>query len=437
MAQGDVSNAKDDSRFYSEDRGGGASDLAADLSHRASDLTAGASHVYESGAQARWDVGAPAAWEIDTSVNDTDAGYLYVYESGGNGVRLTMSAGGVVTARVNGTDIGTVTIPNLDGSGDRCVISWSMEANPLTTGASDAVRSEVRVWNVDEGGFDQLVVTHAAVGSANATAVWLASNAAGGNAWSGRATRLRFSAGRFHPASEAREDFVTLTNAPSLALDTRLEVPVPTRDSGVGAHDYFAGPVYQAVAAGLAQTDLRQVGPVWNEHYRDTPDQDQSPPANRGFADPDGDGFTMLGQYLLHRPVPLTANRLKVRVHVQAWRTDAGDDDNVVIRCYSMNRPPVSVINAGAVVPSWSRYYQTVTVNADHGNGTTGGAWYTFDLLQVAREPNGAGTWVCLAFAVADRGGVGLTTAQRWRVRAWVGEAGYEDAPGELPEGGA
>lgn len=433
MAQGDVANAKDDTRFYGEDGGSGLSDLATDLSHQADDVSVGTNSIYESGAQSRWNVTGTACWELDVDMDNADTGYLYSYETAGSGVRLELASGGVVSARVDSTEITNITVPDLGPLDDRVVISWSVEPNPLTTGASDALRSELRAWNVDHSSYVQSVVTHAAPTSISTTAIWLARTTGGSAAFSGSTTRVRFSAGRFHPASEAREDLVATTTAPSLTLETRKEVPVPTRASGIAAHDYFAGPIYMAVGAGLDQQDLRQAGFVLNEQSRDAPDLDETFTTTRSISVPDAAGYTMLGQYLAYRPIPKTCNRLKVRVHVQAWRDGgAGDDDNIVIRIYSMNRPPDGLANAN-LEPAWDRRFQAITVNADHGSGTTGGAWFTFSLLRVVRADNGFGTWLGLAFDVQDAGGAGSTADQRWRVRAWTVEPGLELVDGDLP----
>lgn len=436
MAQGDEPNAKDDTRFYGTDRGSGWSDLAEDVSHQATNLTVGTNCIYQSSASARWDVSAPAAWELDIDANDTDAGYLFTYEDSGNGVRLEMSSGGVIDAYVDGASVAQVTIPDIDAGGDNVIVSWSMEANPLTTGASDAVRSELRVYNVDDSSYAQAVAEHAEVSSATATAIWGASATGGTNAYTGTVNEVRFSAGRFHPASEMYQDFVSTTSAPTLVLASRREVPVPTRASGVGAHDQLAGPVYQSVGAGLLQADLRQAGHILSELYVDPPDLSNSYPANRELADPDGDGFTMLGQYLRLRPVPRTCNRLKVRVHLQCWRTDANAPDEVYVRVYTMNRPPTGLVNIPPPQPPWLRFYGEQTRENNDGSGTTGGAYLTFDEIEVVRTPGGGGTWLALAFDVRDAGGVGPTSAQRWRVRSWSVEPGIEEVAGEFPIGG-
>ena len=198
----------------------------------------------------------------------------------------------------------------------------------------------------------------------------------------------------------------------------------------MGDHDFFTGPIYMAEASALEQSDLRQAGYIWNEEYRDIPTQDEVFTANRALVVA---GFTMLGQHLLYRPVPLTCNRLAVRVQVQAFR-GAGDDDDIVIRCYTMNRPPVAPVNQVGP-PAWQRFFASVTVNANDGSGNTGGDWYDFPLVKIMRTENSEGTWLALAFDVQDAGGAGSTADQDWRVRAWTGEPGLRLVDGGLPLG--
>lgn len=432
MAQGDESNAKDDTRFLSRDPATGGTGLEVDLSHQADNLSVGTSSVYEASG-ARWDF-TTLPWAVDVALvmNDTSAGYLYSRETGGLGIRLQATAGDI-EALVDGVVVATVT-PVDAANEDEQVITWSMEANPLTTGASDAARSELRCYNRSSGGYVQHVVTHAMPSAAAATAIWGARTTAGADAFDGQLLELRWSVGRFHPASETREDFVALTAPPTLVFESRREVPVPTRDSDVGAHGQFAGPVYQAVAAALHQTDLRQAGAIVAELYRSPATLDNSPLTVRRLDDPDGDGFILHGSFLVHRPVPRPANRLQVRVHVQAWRVDAELPSPITIRCYSMARTPLGLAGNAGPLPAWTRFYQEVEVEANDGSGTTGGAWYTFDPLRIARDGTGDGTYLALAWSVG--GDAELADNQRFRIRAWTVEPGIVDTAGDLPLGG-
>lgn len=435
MAQGDESNAKDDTRFYAV--GASVTACVTDLSHQADNITAGTSSAWEASGT-RWDF-TTRPWCVDLVVtcSSTQNGYLYSRETGGNGIRLSIAAGPIVEARVDGTLVASVTVTGIT-TAEGLAVSWSMEANPLTTGAGDAVASYLHVINTTDSTFFSARELHAAPTAAPtaaaAIAIWGAQTAAGASRFTGTITLCRWSVGRVHPAAESREDLVGLTAAPTLAFSSRLERPVPTRASGIGAAGYFAGPVWQFAARALKEVDLRQASGVMQLLPRSAPTLSNAPAAVRSWASPDGDGYVFFGQYLAHVPLPLPVNRLQVRVQLQCWRVDADPPDYVRVRCYSMNRPPGPGV-VGNAPQAWTRFFVTESALVDDGSGTTGGAWYSFDPLLCARDKSGRGTWLALAFLVEDDGGGGVAD-QRWRVRSWTVEPGIIDSAGALPLGG-
>jgi hypothetical protein len=434
MAQGDEPNAKDDTRFYAV--GASITALTTDLSHQADNLTAGTSSVWELDS-ARWSESTlPWCVEAVITCTNSDGGYIYTHESASAGLRIQIHAGPSIRAHINNGGIAAMTIaPAGVGAGaETLVVSWSCEANPLTTGAGNAARSTLRCWNVTDGTYTMATTTHVVPTDATGRAIWGAADATGTTAFTGGITEIRWSVGRHHPACESREDFDALTAAPTLVFSPRREIPVPTRASGVGDDGMFAGPVYMAVSAALRQQDIRQASALVGECYIDDPAQDTTPPAVRQLVDPNGSTLWFLGQYFERRPVPRTCNRLHVRVHIQAYRVDASPPDDIRVRVYSSNRPHGTGTVNGALAGLVS-FYQEITVNSADGNGTTGGAWYTFDPLRIARTTGQEGTWLALAFIVEDDGGGGIAD-QRWRVRAWHVEPGVIDSGGELPLGG-
>jgi hypothetical protein len=432
--QGDVANAKDDTRFLAV--GASITALTTDLSQYADNLTAGTGCVHENDA-ARWsEATPPLALEMLITANSTDTGYLYTHESAAAGLRISVAAGPIIEIRVNnGLATGSLTLTGIAGTRESLLVRWSIEANVFTTGAANAYRSNLSVWNITDGTYFKTTATHVVPVDATGSAIFGARTTAGSAAYTGDITAVRWSVGRYHPAAEAREDFIATTSAPTLAFESRLEVPVPTRASGAGDDGMFAGPVFMAAAASLRLADIRQASPQLAETYRDTPTQDTSPPAVRQWLDPDGSGLWFLGQHLEHRAVPRTTNRLHVRLHVQAWRVDASGPDDVVVRVYSMSRPPGPGMVNGPPASPWVKFYQEVTINSADGSGTTGGAWYSLDPLRIARDPSHDGTWLAIAVHVVDANGGGIAD-QRWRVRAWSVEPGVIDSSGELPLGG-
>lgn len=432
--QGDVARAKDDTRFYAT--GASITALTTDLSQYADNVTAGTSCVHESDA-ARWSEAAPPLCiEMLFTANSTDTGYLYTHESTTAGLRIQVAAGPIVQIYVNnGIVTSSVTLTGIAGTREDLLVQWSMAPNVYTTGSGNAYRSRLSVWNITDGTYFQSTVTHAVPVDATGSAIFGARSTAGGSAYTGVITAARWSVGRHHPSTEAREDFIATSSTPTLAFATRREVPVPTRASGAGDDGRFAGPIYMAAAASLRLADIRQASAMVAEDYRDTPTQDTTPPVVRQWLDPDGSTLWFLGQHLEHRAVPRTCNRLHVRVHVQAWRVDASGPDDVVLRVYSMSRPPGPGMVNGPPAAPWVRFYQEVTINSADGSGTTGGAWYDLDPLRIARDPTHDGTWLAIAVHVVDANGGGIAD-QRWRVRAWSVEPGVIDSAGELPLGG-
>lgn len=434
MAQGDEPNAKDDTRLYAT--GASITNCTTDLSQYASDLTAGTGCVYAADS-ARWsEATLPWAVELVCTANSTDTGYMYYHASTSAGLRLEMTAGPVLEARVNGAVSATlsVTVSGVGGTREDLVVAWTMEANVFTTGASDAAISWLRCWNTTDSTYFETWATHAVPVDATGQAIWGARTTAGSGAYTGVITEIRWSVGRTHPPAEVREDLIATTSAPTLAFQPRREIPVPTKASGAGDDGMFVGPVLMAASAGLRQLDIRQAGAVLSELYRDASTLNESPAAIRSLADPDGSAFTFYGQFLHHRPIPRTCNRLLVRVHIQSWRTDMASPDTVNIRCYSMRRPP-GPGPANKLPEPWTRFYVEEAVTAEHGSGTTGGVWVTFDPLMIARDRSQQGSWFCLAFSVTEDLGMD-TSAQAWRIRAWTIEPGVIDSAGEIPLGG-
>ena len=79
------------------------------------------------------------------SSNSTDTGTLIYHGSTGGtvGYRVKMAAGGQMTFTQSGGDVITATLPDVDGFVRLYECSICTRPNPLTTGASDAMITEV------------------------------------------------------------------------------------------------------------------------------------------------------------------------------------------------------------------------------------------------------------------------------------------------------
>jgi hypothetical protein len=148
--QGDVANAKDDTRFLAV--GASITALTTDLSQYADNLTAGTGCVHENDA-ARWSEAAPPLTvEMLFTANSTDTGYLYTHESAAAGLRLSVAAGPIIEIRVNnGLATASLTLTGIAGSRESLLVRWSIEPNVFTTGAANAYRSNLSVWNITDG----------------------------------------------------------------------------------------------------------------------------------------------------------------------------------------------------------------------------------------------------------------------------------------------
>lgn len=198
----------------------------------------------------------------------------------------------------------------------------------------------------------------------------------------------------------------------------KLEFPVPDRASGIGNDGELEGPVLAMAAKAQQKSDLRLCGPLVNE----VTTGDWAEDSTWVMTDPDDASFEWHAELIKRRPVPLQCNRVVFRAHVQ--QNDAAADD-LVVRFYVSDRP--GLIQAPASPNAPTRYYDTVTRNADDGTSVPGGAWIYSDPIRIARDDdNFSYFWIGLdGSAVTD-----------YRVRAWSVEPIYDDDPTAFGGGG-
>lgn len=416
-----------DTVFFGDSTTGIPGELRVDESQVATDMTAGATWIYEASPATRYSE-ATEEWTVDAVVemDNADTGFIFatapsqrfsirVGETAGL-VRIRLGIGGV------NTTIASLTAPGVSASPQRFLISWASEANPLTTGASDAARSELRIWNLDTGEYDQTVATHAFRDTGNGTATWAAQTTAGGTPFSGTLYAARFGQA-FHHSRTVRESFVDNVVAPTLHGSARREVLVPTSTTGIGDDGEFAGPIYLQAALDNQQKDLWLVGPLVNEQYWDLVNHNGGLTASSvvwTVPDPDQTGRHLYLAYLYRRPVPLGVTQVAARVFVQQYRGDANPADNLHISLHSMSQPGPHTRPTTSPL-EYTRYVATVSNADDHGSGSTAGEWYDLGPINIAKDKRGY-TYLCLGFRVSDAGGAGSTDDQLWRVKAFVVE---------------
>jgi len=425
--QGSQANAKDDTLYYAL-RGGAFANLATDLSQHLDNQTAGASWTSEASPAPRFNVTTTWTIEVLCDTDNNDTGYFLSYASGGSLLRFSLNGSGTVEAYLGASLLGSLALPGIGAGAEEFVIAWACEPNVLTTGAGDALRSELRAWNVTDGTYSQTTFTHAVRSSGTGDLVCWASSAAGANAFVGTARGIRISAGRFRTATETREDWIGSTSAPTITGQTRLEAIVAepaTGGAGVEINEpgAFAGPVLAQAAASAGQNDLRTWSPTGHASYFERPALEGStftgqPTAWRRAASVAT--YTLLGAYVLRRRLPPRATQVKIRINVQQWRTAGVTADRLNFRVWVANRPPAPV--AGVTdhdQPLATRSTANVQLATSHGSGAAAGEWLDLGLVDVVR--NGAGwSWIMLGVRLEDLSGTPANN--RLRIHAFTAD---------------
>lgn len=414
--RGDQAHAKDDTRLLLE---WGVS-ATADLSQRATNLTSFLGGSYEA-PSARTAVASPREITAQFSVDNADSGYLVNHGNTGGTTYYRMRVDGsgnlICEDDVNGSIFGSVALPGVDATADQFTAQWCTTHNRvLTTGASDAVRHELFIYNHTDSSWHLQQATSAAhtpSASDSFTANGLWNGATITNAMSAGSSIHWIRVGvRFHSTTEANEEWVSATSAPSNDGESRVqEAPLPVR---MGEDSEFAGPQYLYAARAHNRNTLRLLSNLVNMACQAPPtyEDDIKDQVNDSWVgNPSGSTThqTHIG-FLRHLPLPPTCNRARVRVNVQLWDTVA-TPDTLDIRCYSSNTRP------GLTVP-WQEKTNYVEMAHSTDDGATGpGSWSAATThLTLNRDPFGW-TWLYLSFET--NGGTPSAT-NRFKVWSWV-----------------
>lgn len=405
--QGNQANAKDDTLFYAS---GGFPNLETDLSQHADNMTDNGTWTSDASPSTRFDVSTTWAIEVLCSMTSASTGYFFNYGGiAGNQYALSLNGAGSLQARLAGAVIGTLALPGVSAfSAEAFVLAWSCEPNIQTTGAGDALRSELRAWNTADGTYAQTTFTHAIRAVATSAVVCWAQTVAGAANFNGTATAIRISAGRFRTATETHEDFVATTAAPTITGQSRIEHPVIDPASAIATAPDFAGPIIAMASSSVWSMHFRTLSPIVNEQFleRNTYEgSDLIPALPTQFARVAADAlYTMMGCYLFYRRVPAFADRLKCRVELQQWRTAGALADRVHARVYSLNRPPHPFVDVDDGDKSWIVHSCGSSINTTHGSGSAAGEWVDLGLTKIARNSRGC-SWLVLAIRIQDLSG--------------------------------
>lgn len=435
---------KHDTVFQSDD--GGTPDdwtaLIVDDAQHGEDLTSGTTYGYRTGANsARYTVADGWCVQARVEAHTTSNGAIFARDDAGT-VNLGFGFDGAsgVNFVVNGSTLKTLTIASLPTSPttDTVVIHWAGIPNPLTTGASDAYHNEIRIWNEDN--------SNAVVGTNFTSAIpdlstppdtiWGAADTSGTSAYDTDVIDLAYHA-RFHSTTEAYRDWISAASAPTLTGDAPIEVPVPDEGSGFGRSPELVGPVHAMAAAASRRNKLLTASPLINTVMLDDPWESGTTPDITQFGGTKVPGETTwywYGQFSYLCPIEWTYNRLKPWVHVQMNDTGTGGPYTFNCRVYSMSAHPyANDLSFPGIEPldTVEYYYSEKTLAADHGNGTTGGAWMDFDPTLIARMSDGEHTLIGLAIKITG----GTTPSENeFRIRALSLEPLFvEEASSTIP----
>jgi hypothetical protein len=252
--------------FYGDSATGTWSELAVDDSGEATNLTAGMTYAYES-SSSRANLTTRRTVDVVIDHDDTVAsGTLWSWNRGSDIDRININSGDTLTLFVDGSSIITHTIENVSATTEEFVISWAMEPNPDSANSSDAMRSELHVYNVDQDTYETSVATHAAPTAGVGDLVFGAQDTSGTGDYDGTITSMRLSSG-FHSSTEMYETFVSQSSAPTLVGKALAPMPMPERSQvALGDDGHFAGPIHIMATAAAQNQRALLWSPVVNEY---------------------------------------------------------------------------------------------------------------------------------------------------------------------------
>jgi hypothetical protein len=411
---------------------------ATDLGNLATDLSTGFAVAYELNSART----ALTTREISVrfDADNTNAGYLINHGNTADtsyGFRIQIDGSGNIICEddTNG-EIFNVALPGVSGSTQTFVAQWCTRENALlTSGASDAYRSELWLHNDDAGTFAVYQATHA-IPPVDATEELALGGhydgAAPSNAYDGSPGWFRVGK-RFHSTEEAAIEWAGVSYTPSNTGQSYVSAhQLPTR---VGTEDQFAGPALLYADIAHTRNAMRNQSPLVNDIYRDpvTLTDDILDDVHDGLVLEIETGWQAHLGMARYRPMSPVGNKVTTRVNIQLWDNSSfpGSPDQVEVRVYSANYHP-----AGPKPPNPKIDYVTLTRTTDDGPDGPGD-WHE-DELTINRDADGW-TWLWHAYRV-NEGSASANT--RYKIWAWIADpistavSDSEDHPGlELPGG--
>jgi hypothetical protein len=343
------------------------SDLEVDLSGNNDDWIHDNTWIYRQNHSA---VALQSAFTIDFAclIDNTDSGYLFEnnLDAAPNNA-IVVDGAGDLDFYVGSTMEASIDIPGVAASARLLIGTWSAEANPLTTGSTDVLRHDVRLYNADTGAWDGASFTTGVLTGFDGSAdtVFGARQTDGTDAFTGTLRMVRLSS-HWHPPKELERCFLDVSAAPTPVGVTRLAWPTMRHtDAAWGDDGYFAGPPHIWAAKSVHRNDLRLWGPLINEIYAGTTTSDESWTVD----DPGSGTYLMHLSTLRRRPLPPGCTRVRCRF----WMENNAASGRVIVRSYVSDRPGFLVQPSPSPV---ANIYEAVA-SSSINNGTSG--WFTID----------------------------------------------------------
>lgn len=393
--QGDDASAKQSTRYLA--RGASITGCATDLSQRFTNLTVGSFSVYEN-STTRFNYGHPRTILWRGTVDNNDTGVIFQHGTGSNLERLRFSAANTIQVTVNNATALTYTVTGLGTSAEGMVIAWVSEANPDTTGASDAVQSWLMVWNTTDGTFDKTRFTHAAKTlQAGTFGIFGAADSTGTSRLVATTTGLLYE-NRAMSATEIAADWATTLSAPTTSVESSDQGLPVVATSGIGDEGEMHGPAAQWVCDATRRMYRRCSSPLYNSPLRIRTTWQSTTltgPFWRGM--PNASSWRSHLAWFRSYQVPEFASHLWVRAHVRTWTT-SGSAVPLGVRIYSLNRRPGAggLVGPGGVEPLVP-YFAQATVTRD--DDASVGAWCIESVVPISRSTTGR-TYVAIAFQI-------------------------------------
>lgn len=341
---------------------------------------------------------------------------------------IAISSGGALECVIDGATSKAHIFAVLTTTLQEVSICWSTRANPDTTGASDALISELSIYGHTDAAFEEVDQWTHAIGTIYDPSVSL-SVGGYGNAFGWILDSRQVHAARigaaWHTNVEFAEDWIAARSAHGSALPQVLEPLVLGETSEVGRESELVGAAnLGAVWASANANRARMVTNLVNEVYSDARTLSTTPsPTQRLVTAPGSAAYKLDAASIRWIPHP-GLGLAWVRVHVQSWVT-AGAAVPIGIRCYAFNRPPLGVgpLIEGLPAPALDLDYVGAVLTVDHGS-TGVGEWLDLGVLRVPRFTGAAPTWsgttmLALAHAFDPSGASANDANARIKIKAW------------------